>query len=346
MHNHEIYISRCLELAENGLGNVAPNPMVGCIIVYEEKIIGEGYHQFYGGPHAEVNAINSVSDKSLLKKSTLYVNLEPCAHWGKTPPCSDLIIEMGIPNVVIGCQDIFAEVNGKGIEKLTKAGVKVETGILKKESLHLNRRFFTFHKNKRPYIILKWAQTADGFIAREDYSSKWISSTYSRLTVHKWRAEEAAIMVGTNTVLYDNPRLNSRDMKLKNPVRLIIDRDGKIPSNFNVFDGSQSTIVFSEKQYDSRVHLEFIPVNFGAPDLLNSILNHICEKGIQSVIIEGGTMLLQSFIREELWDEARVFQAGQINFGEGIKAPVLNLPFIESYHVGTDILQYYRQDKG
>jgi diaminohydroxyphosphoribosylaminopyrimidine deaminase / 5-amino-6-(5-phosphoribosylamino)uracil reductase len=269
------------------------------------------------------------------------VNLEPCTHWGKTPPCSDLIIEMGIPHVVIGCQDIFAEVNGKGIEKLKQAGVKVETGMLEKESLHLNRRFFTFHKNKRPYIILKWAQTADGFIAREDYSSKWISNAYSRLMVHQWRAEEAAIMVGTNTVIHDNPKLNSRDMKLKNPVRIILDREGKIPGGFHVFDGTQPTIIFAEKKRESNTNLEFVEVDFSAPDLLKAILHHLYQDDIQSVIIEGGARMLQSFINEGLWDEARIFEANKVYFEHGITAPVLISEPQEMYHIGSDRLWYY-----
>jgi len=311
---HNKYMVRCLELAKNGLGYVAPNPLVGCVIVYEDIIIGEGYHHQYGSPHAEVNAIYSVADKNLLKKSTLYVNLEPCCHWGKTPPCTDLIIKMRIPNVVIGCQDIFAEVNGKGIEQLRNAGINVETGVLEKESLELNKRFFSFHKNKRPYIILKWAQTADGFIAREDYSSKWITNEYSRLLVHNWRSEEAAILVGTNTAFFDNPQLSSRDMKTKNPVRIVIDKGGKLPGSLHLFNKSIATIVFTEHKQESDTNLTYVEIDFNSSDLIQNILNYLYKEKIQSLIVEGGSKLLQSFIGQDLWDEARIFKNDKIFF--------------------------------
>jgi diaminohydroxyphosphoribosylaminopyrimidine deaminase/5-amino-6-(5-phosphoribosylamino)uracil reductase len=335
------YMSRCLELANCGLGGVAPNPMVGCVIVYKDTIIGEGYHNLFGGPHAEVNAIESVSDKELLKKSTLYVNLEPCAHWGKTPPCSDLIIETGIPEVVIGCLDIFAEVNGKGIERLRTAGVKVETGLMEAESLDLNKRFFTFHKHKRPYIILKWAQTGDGFIAREDYSSKWITNPYSRLLVHQWRSEEAAIMVGTNTAIYDNPQLSSRDMKARNPVRIVFDKEGRIPETHHLFDGNQKTLVFTILKKAGKPNLEFVQVDFRSPDLLKEVMHFLYENDIQSVIIEGGSALLKSFIKADLWDEARVFENREVFFGKGIAAPLLDRKAEAGCEISGDSLSYY-----
>jgi|SRR6185437_4448923 len=338
MADHEKYMTRCLELAINGLGYAAPNPLVGCVIVYKDKIIGEGYHQVFGGPHAEVNAINSVSDKSLLKHATLYVNLEPCSHWGKTPPCADLIIENQISNVVIGAKDIYEEVNGRGIERLRNAGINVETGILEKESIELNRCFFTFNIKKRPYIILKWAQTGDGFIVREDYSSKWISNEYSRLLSHQWRAEEAAIMVGTNTAIYDNPTLSSRDMKSRNPVRIVLDKDGKLPETHHVFDGSQSTIIFTEKQKEPKEKLSFVRLDFKEKDFLNVLLKHLHSIGIQSIIVEGGAKLLQSFIDEGLWDEARIFEAKNVVFGKGIRIPKLEGMPSQSFEIKDDLL--------
>jgi diaminohydroxyphosphoribosylaminopyrimidine deaminase/5-amino-6-(5-phosphoribosylamino)uracil reductase len=255
MNFDEKYMLRCLELAKDGFGNVAPNPMVGCVIVCEGKIIGEGYHQEYGKAHAEVNAIHSVRDKSLLQKSTLYVNLEPCAHFGKTPPCANLIVEHNIPRVVIGCVDSYSEVSGKGIEKLRNAGIEVTVGILENESLELNKRFFTFHNKKRPYVILKWAETQDGFIdvdrpldkSRDTTADNWITSPLSKQLVHKWRSEEAAIMVGTTTVLNDNPQLNVREWKGKNPTRIVIDLQDRLPQTLHVFDKSIPTVSFFAK---------------------------------------------------------------------------------------------------
>jgi len=341
MSDHEIYMTRCLVLAQRGLGYVAPNPMVGAVIVYNGKIIGEGYHQKYGDPHAEVNAINSVADHELLKKATLYVNLEPCAHWGKTPPCADLIIEKQIPHVVIGCKDVFEEVNGRGIAKLNDAEIKVETGILEKESLEMNRQFFVSNQKKRPYIILKWAQTADGFLAREDHSSKWISNAYSRLLSHRWRAEEAAIMVGTNTAIYDNPQLSSRDMKTKNPVRIILDKTGKIPETHHVCDGSQQTIIFTSQLKPSKENLDFVQIDFDENHFPENILTHLYNIGIQSVIIEGGAKLLQTFTAKNLWDEARVFTAKDVVFRKGVLVPDLKNEPVKSIDILNDRLSFY-----
>ncbi len=338
---HETYMHRCLELAESGLGYVAPNPLVGCVIVQDQKIIGEGYHQIYGGPHAEVNAINSIADKELLKTSTLYVNLEPCSHWGKTPPCADLIIKMQIPHVVIGCKDSFDEVNGRGIARLHDAGIKVETGILEKECLEINRRFFVFNSKKRPHIILKWAQTADGFLARKDHSSKWISNSYSRLLTHRWRAEEAAIIVGTNTAIYDNPTLSSRDMKSRNPLRITFDKNGKIPSDHHIFDARQPTIVFTSELKSSNQNLDFVQLDFNKENVPGQAMKYLWEIGIQSVIVEGGAKLLQSFIDNGLWDEARVFTANDVLFENGIRAPELNHEPLRSFEVLNDRLSYY-----
>lgn len=320
-------MQRCIDLARNGKGRVAPNPMVGSVIVYNDKIIGEGYHRYFGGAHAEVNAINSVKDKSLLSESTLYVNLEPCAHMGKTPPCSDLIVEKKLKKVVIGTSDPNSVVAGKGIQKLINAGIEVVEGILKEECLELNKRFFTFHLYKRPFIVLKWAQSKDGFI---DFNRKpdtpigpnWISNTVSRMLVHKWRSVEQAIMVGTNTIIYDNPSLDTRLWTGNSPLRIVLDRQGRIPSESRVFDGRVKTIVFTEKPFENKKNLEFITVDFGN-DIIPLVLNYLYENQIQSLLIEGGGKLIQSFIDNNLWDEARVFK-GHSDFGSGIKAPQIN----------------------
>jgi len=333
---------RCLELASNGLGHTATNPLVGCVIVHDGQIVGEGYHRIFGGPHAEVNAINSVADKSLLQNATLYVNLEPCSHWGKTPPCADLIIENKIPHVVIGTKDIYEEVNGRGIERLTNEGINVEVGVLEKESVELNKRFFTFNIKKRPYIILKWAQTADGFMAREDHSSKWISNEYSRLLTHQWRSEETAIMVGTNTALYDNPQLTSRDMKARNPLRIVLDKELKLPQTHHLFDGEIPTIVFTEKLHESKENLSYVELDFGPHNFLNLVLTYLHNIGIQSLIIEGGAKLLQSFIDKDLWDEARVFKAGKVYFEKGIKTPEIKVQSLQYLKIMDDTLHYYR----
>ncbi|HQV35312.1 MAG TPA: bifunctional diaminohydroxyphosphoribosylaminopyrimidine deaminase/5-amino-6-(5-phosphoribosylamino)uracil reductase RibD [Flavobacterium sp.] len=323
--NHEIYIQRCLELAQNGLGSTYPNPMVGSVIVHRGKIIGEGWHQKAGEPHAEVNAINSVKNKSLLTKSTIYVSLEPCSHFGKTPPCSDLIIQHKIPTVIIGTVDPNDKVAGKGIEKLQKAGIKVKVGVLEKECRELNKRFFTFHTKKRPYIILKWAESADGFLSplnKKEQKPVWITNVYARQLVHKWRTEEQAILVGTKTVLDDNPQLNARDWFGKNPIRIILDRSGKISEDYAVKKGSQKSIILTEQEiltkdenciYENLIFGEQLP---------EKISNLLYQYQIQSVIVEGGRQTLQSFIDDDLWDEARIFK-GNIILHQGTKAPIL-----------------------
>ena len=319
---HETFMKRCIELATNGAGNVAPNPMVGCVIVHEGKIIGEGFHKKFGEAHAEVNAIRSVSDQALLRQSTLYVNLEPCSYFGKTPPCTDLIIEKKIPEVIIGCLDPNPLVAGTGAQQLQTSNIKLQIGILETECRKLNKRFFTFHQKKRPYIILKWAQTKDGFIAPKDKSRVSISNEFSKTIAHRWRSDEACIMVGTNTALHDDPKLDSRLWNNNNPIRIVIDRELKLPSELNLFDRSAPTIVFCEKEKASGNNLEFIQIDF-KKDLLKNILNVLAEKQIQSVLVEGGAMLLQSFIDEELWDEARIFIAPSF-FTDGIPAPKIS----------------------
>ncbi|MEN8124343.1 MAG: bifunctional diaminohydroxyphosphoribosylaminopyrimidine deaminase/5-amino-6-(5-phosphoribosylamino)uracil reductase RibD [Bacteroidota bacterium] len=326
MTTHEFYMQRCLQLASKGLGLTYPNPMVGCVIVCEEKIIGEGWHQKAGKAHAEVNAINSVKDKNLLPKSTLYVSLEPCSHYGKTPPCTDLILKMNIKNVVIGTIDFNSEVHGKGIEHLKNKGCKVSVGILENKCRELNKRFFTFHQKKRPYIILKWAETEDGFIFPEMKAKKsmkpiWISNIYSLQQVHKWRAEEQSILVGTSTAIIDNPKLNAREYFGSNPLRLVIDKDLKIDTNNILFDGELKTIVFTQKTGSNFKNVIYKTIDFSV-NVVKQICDYLYDIEIQSVIIEGGSKTLQSFINENLWDEARVF-TGDLFFKNGIKAPVL-----------------------
>ncbi len=326
-------MQRCLDLAKNGLGKTYPNPLVGSVIVYQDKIIGEGWHQKTGEPHAEVIAINSVKDKNLLSQSTIYVNLEPCSHYGKTPPCADLIVKMNIKNVVIGTIDFNSEVHGKGIERLKQNGCEVVVGVLENKCKALNKRFFTFHQKKRPYIILKWAETKDGYIFPKDKNENknpvWISNTYALQLVHKWRTEEQSILVGTNTVLNDNPKLNARNYFGKSPIRIAIDKSLKITKNYNFFDGEIETIIFTEKvQRLEGDNLSFIKIDF-SKNVTKQILEVLYKKGLQSLIIEGGAKTLQSFIDEDLWDEARVFKSENY-FDGGIKAPEFIKNRIES----------------
>ena len=305
---------RCFQVAENGLGQVAPNPLVGCVIVYDGKIISEGFHQKYGENHAERNAILRVKNENLLKNSTLYVNLEPCSHFGKTPPCADLIIEKNIPKVVISNLDSNPEVAGKGIERLRNAGVEVITGVLEDGGCFLNRRFFTYIEKKRPYIILKWAESLDGFIYNE--TRPWITNEAMRNLVHKWRSEESAIMVGTNTVLIDNPKLNVRAYSGKNPLRVTIDENHKLPKNLHFLDNSQSTKIYETAD-------------------ISEILSDLHSQKIQSVIVEGGVKLLQSFIEKNLWDEARILTGNKQLFS-GLKAPKVQGKEIFSTEVEGD----------
>jgi len=337
-------MTRCLELAKQGMGKVAPNPMVGCVIVYNNDIIAVGYHEKFGEAHAEVNAINSVIDKSLLKESTLYVNLEPCSHFGKTPPCSDLIIKHQIPNVVIGSLDTHSKVSGKGIERLKAAGINVSVGILEDKCKELNKRFFTYHEKKRPYIILKWAETKDGFIDvnRKEKNKKydnWITSPFSKKLVHQWRSEEQAIMIGTNTAINDNPKLTVREVEGKNPLRVVLDLDLRLPENLNIFDESTPTLVVNSIKSEIKQNLEFVKIDKNK-ELLSQILSELYKRNILSVIIEGGAQLLQSFIDQNLWDEAKIF-IGNKTFSEGLKAPTLKKQPINSLQFDTDILNTY-----
>jgi diaminohydroxyphosphoribosylaminopyrimidine deaminase/5-amino-6-(5-phosphoribosylamino)uracil reductase len=326
---------RCLELAKNGIAAALPNPSVGAVVVYQNTIIGEGFTAAYGGSHAEVNAINAVKNKSLLKEATLYVSLEPCSHFGKTPPCCDLILLHEIPTIIIGTVDPNTLVAGKSIRKLNDAGKTVLVGILEKECRELNQRFFTFHLKKRPYIILKWAESSDGFIApiKENRNNEikpyWISNKYSRQLTHKWRSEEQAILVGTQTVIDDNPRLDVRDWTGKNPIKIVLDQKNRIPKENYIFGNQSKTIVLSAEEIDYN------------KNIAQQIATILFEKSILSVIIEGGLQTLQTFIEENLWDEARVFKGTSV-LGNGIKSPKLKAKLVSCSTILKDELLIYQ----
>ena len=349
---HERYMQRCIDLALQGFGNTSPNPMVGSVVVYDNKIIGEGYHKKCGGPHAEVNAINSVKDKSLLKESTLYVNLEPCSHFGKTPPCASLIAKLGIPRVVIGTIDTASHVSGKGIQILKEAGVDVLVGVLEKESRELNKRFFTFYEKKRPYIILKWAQTKDGFIDIErnensEIKPTWITNEYAKTLVHKWRSEEQALLIGTETALKDNPSLTTRNWKGRNPIRIVFDRNLKLPHHLNIFKPEAETLIIADvslKNKEQKLNNEKVGIKFVdyKNDLYTQLFKILIDKSIQSIIIEGGAKVLNSFIENDLWDEARIF-IGDKKFGKGVKAPEINYENGAVEYIGNSIFTFIKK---
>ncbi len=327
MLDNETYMFRCLQLAKQGLGNVAPNPMVGAVIVANGRIIGEGFHRRCGEAHAEVNAINSVKETHLLPHSTLYVNLEPCSHYGKTPPCAKLIIEKKIPHVVVGSLDPFPEVAGRGIKMLREAGVSVEVGILQKECDELNKRFFTFHQKKRPFVLLKFAQSADGFCAKNGEETL-LSTPQTQLLVHKLRTEESAILVGKNTALIDNPKLNARYWnEQKNPIRMVVDKNLEIPKSDYLFDQSQPTIVFTQKKQPSSTNLEFVELNF-SENIVPQICDFLYQRNIQSLIVEGGPTLQQSFIDAKIVDEVRIEISPKI-LENGIKIPAIQISIIK-----------------
>lgn len=335
-------MQRALELSSFGMGNVSPNPMVGCVIVHNDKIIGEGWHQQYGKAHAEVNAINAVKDKNLLSESIAYVTLEPCSHFGKTPPCADLLVQHQLKKVIVACIDPNPIVARKGIEKLKKAGIEVAVGLLENEATKINIRFFTSFNKKRPYIILKWAQTDDSFIARENYDSRWISNEHSRKLVHKWRAEEDAIMVGTNTAKYDNPQLNVRDWKGNDPIRIVIDKKLTLDKGLKLFNGNQPTICYNlleNKTNKNTTYVQVEEINF-----LEALLSDLHSQDIQSLIIEGGSKLLQSCIDKNLWDEARIF-ISKTTFETGISAPNINGKLQCSEDILGDELKIIRNEK-
>jgi diaminohydroxyphosphoribosylaminopyrimidine deaminase/5-amino-6-(5-phosphoribosylamino)uracil reductase len=341
---HEQYMQRCLQLARDGAGHTAPNPMVGAVLVHDDMIIGEGFHQQYGKAHAEVNCINSVSpaDQHLITESILYVSLEPCSHFGKTPPCVDLIIEKKIPVVIIASKDTNPAVKGKGIEKLKANGVNVITGILEKEAIQLNKRFFTFQEKQRPYIILKWAQSSDKKIAGDNGERIFISNESTNRLVHKWRSEESAILIGTNTALKDDPVLTTRLWPGNDPLRLVLDRNLQLPPALNLFDGKIKTIVFNELKDERGEMLSFYQVD--KVDDLKKIMEALYILQVQSVIVEGGAALLRSFIAAGLWDEARVITNTTMEIGKGLIAPVLqDAELFAEENLRDDNIAYYRK---
>jgi len=353
--SHLLYMQRCIELAQLGAGCVAPNPLVGCVIVHNKQIIGEGYHQKYGDSHAEVNAINAVSDASLLPHSTLYVNLEPCAHFGKTPPCSDLIIRSGIKKVFVACKDSFSKVNGQGIEKMKKAGIEVDLGTYKKEAIELNKRFFTFYQQKRPYIILKWAETKDCFVDKKRTNYKTpslkITGETANILVHKWRSEEAAIMVGKNTVILDNPSLTTRKYNGQNSIRILLDSNLETPISREIYSGSCRTIILSKTERKYAIeNLEYESINkkHEIRDLkiknthnIKEVLSALYKLKIQSIIIEGGPTLHHSFYNTGLWDEIRRF-VSPTRIENGVASLQLNIDAKSKNLLDKDTLYIYR----
>ncbi|WMJ72810.1 bifunctional diaminohydroxyphosphoribosylaminopyrimidine deaminase/5-amino-6-(5-phosphoribosylamino)uracil reductase RibD [Cytophagaceae bacterium ABcell3] len=339
MDQDKVFMQRALELAVKGAGNVSPNPMVGCVIVKDKRIIGEGWHQKYGEAHAEVNAINSVRHKQDLMGATLYVTLEPCSHYGKTPPCADLIVQYPFSRVVVASADPNPLVCGKGNDKIKAAGIEVDTGVLEDKADEINKRFFTYINKKRPYIIFKWAETADGFIARSNYDSKWISNSYSRMLVHKWRSEEDAIMVGTRTAFYDDPKLNVRDWYGKDPIKALIDRKLKISDNAAMF-GSGLTYVYNSIKDEEHDHKRYVKIS-GQEPFLYYVMQDLYKRNVQSVFVEGGSGLFKALVDCNLWDEARIFK-GAAFFGEGIAAPRLRGETVTIDDVAGDELRIIR----
>jgi len=335
-------MQRALQLAKNGLGSVSPNPMVGCVITHNDVIIGEGWHQQFGKAHAEVNAINSVEDKSLLSEATVFVTLEPCSYVGKTPACSDLLINSGVKKVVISVLDPNPKVSGNGIKALKVSGIGVETGVLENDSITLNKRFFINQHLHRPYIILKWAETKDAFIARKNFDSKWISNEFSRQLVHKWRAEEDAILVGKNTANYDNPLLTVRDWEGENPIRIILDRNLELSAKLNLFNGEVETLVYNLKENKKDKGVELVKIE--DPNFIPHLIKDLYDRKIGSMIIEGGSQVLSQFIELGIWDEARVFSSGQL-FGEGINAPELKQSSSKREQIKENELNYYFNSK-
>ncbi len=343
MINHETYMQRCLDLALLGAGAVTPNPMVGAVLVHSNRIIGEGYHKQYGQAHAEVNCINSVVDSNinLISDATLYVSLEPCAHYGKTPPCADLLIKHKIPKVVVGCRDPFSKVNGKGIEKLKEAGVEVLVNVLENECKALNARFFTYHIKRRPYVVLKWAQSGNQKIGGTATKRIFISNEFSNRLVHKWRSEEAAILVGTNTALLDDPSLNNRLWSGANPIRLVVDLELKLPHTLNVFNRRQPTIIFNKVKDERTDNFAYVKIS-GQENLVYDIMQVCYAENIQSILVEGGAALLQTFMQSNVWDEARVIENTSLIIDEGLNAPTLtHTTLSHSEIIFTDIIRYY-----
>lgn len=324
----EQYMQRCIELAAQGLGRTYTNPMVGAVVVHNDTIIGEGYHHKAGEPHAEVNAINSVKDKSLLSESTIYVSLEPCAHYGKTPPCADLIIRMGIPRVVVGCVDSFSKVAGEGIKRIRNAGSEVIVGVLEKECRELNKRFFCFHEKHRPYIILKWAESADGFISLPDRTPVWLTDNVAKRIVHKQRSEEMAILIGCATANSDNPSLTTREWIGNNPTRVVFSPKENLLDNLSLLNDNQGLIVLTDAESRTIGNVKYIQLTPSLPSRAEQICNALYNEGIQSLIVEGGRMTLQTFIDANLWDEAFIYY-GTNCLTNGIPAPFISANKVE-----------------
>jgi diaminohydroxyphosphoribosylaminopyrimidine deaminase / 5-amino-6-(5-phosphoribosylamino)uracil reductase len=347
MINDDIYMHRCLHLAQMGAGVVAPNPMVGAVLVFNNRIIGEGYHKKFGEPHAEVNCINSVKkkDQNFISKATLYVSLEPCAHYGKTPPCTDLIIQHKIPKVVIGCRDPFIQVDGRGIQKLHDADVHVVVNVLEQECLEINKRFFVFYTQHRPFVILKWAKTANGRIASADTKRLYITGDVTNRLVHKWRGEEASILAGTNTILLDNPELTSRLWPGPSPIRLILDMDLEVPASHKIFNREVKTVIFNTKKHQDNENILFYQVTNDV-SIVQQVINALYQLKIQSVLVEGGARLLQSFVDEGMWDEARIITNNKLRIKEGLKAPELKYEQkIGEENYFSDTIEYFKRSK-
>ncbi len=334
---------RCFDIAFNGVGAASPNPLVGCVIVHNDEVIGEGWCRKYGGPHAEVDAVSSVKDKTLLSSSTVYVNLEPCSHFGKTPPCADMLVERGVKKVVICNVDSNKLVAGKGIEKLRNAGIEVVTGMLQEEGRYFNRRFFTFMEKERPYIILKWAQTSDGFISKSSHNNARISNNLSQKLVHRWRSEEDAFLVGTQTAATDNPKLNVREWVGRDPLRVVIDRSLRLDPSLHLFDGQQPTICYNtlknEEKNEGKKTLTFVKIK--ANDFIKGVVKDLYSRNVQSLVVEGGPETLGLFIKEGLWDETRVLSSPGV-YGDGLRAPSLPGVPISTTDVAGDILSVYQ----
>lgn len=361
MTKDELYMMRCIELAKKGAGSVAPNPMVGAVLVHNGQIIAEGWHERYGEAHAEVNCIKEAIKKGyrdFIPHSTLYVSLEPCSHFGKTPPCTDLIIKHQIKKVVIGCRDPFKEVNGRGIEKLNVAGVETVVDVLKEECMGLNKAFFTFHQQHRPYIILKWAQTANGKIGKaplgppeggkntdSDVRRLLISNEFTNKLVHKWRSEEASILVGTNTALLDDPKLTNRYWQGKQPVRLVLDKELRLPSSLQLFKDDAKTIIFNTKKHTEDGNVQYYKIA-NDQNAVHEIIKAINQLQLQTVLVEGGAQLLQSFIDAGLWDEARIIENEVLKIENGLNAPVLNNHhLISEQKIVTDTITIFQNLK-
>jgi len=338
----EFYIRRCIELAQKAIGKTYPNPLVGSVIVHNGKIIGEGYHRKAGEHHAEINAINSVIDKSLIPESTIYVSLEPCAHFGKTPPCALKIKELGFKKVVIGAMDSHDKVNGKGKKIIQDSGIEVISGVLEKECIELNKRFFTYHEKKRPYILLKWAESGDGFMDR-DFQPYSISNPLVNQYVHQLRADEHAILVGTQTALTDNPSLNVRNVEGINPVRILIDFELKVPQDFNMYNKAAKTIVINSVKEEIQDHIHFIKIN--KDNFLSELMEALYKEQIQSVIIEGGSFTLQQFIDAALWDEAIVIKNENLKLENGTKAPEFNFKWNYTENFRDNLIEFYKKEE-